>query len=333
MPCALLLRECSSRELVVSKLLRNLSCAANWQREQLCLLTVSLEVSNNTSIMLCSALLSACRAAALRSGPRAVNAARHLLTRRSPLTTLRPERPFPYCTFARFPLDGRDCGHGQASLSTTANADAAAAWNTAWEKEVAGISYLEDHFASAAQLRNILKRGLLKFTDLRDEPARFFEAHRQIAARSTELGPGFFIRFTVQYNLFAGTILGCAGEDQLSILDDMQARGQLGCFALTEKFAGVNSGLVVETEIEWHADRRVFVLNTPSDGARKNWISQGFVADKAVVIANLTVGGQRVGPHAFTMDFRNDKGSSCLRVRVGPLLLFVFCVAHVDSRA
>ncbi len=124
-----------------------------------------------------------------------------------------------------------------------------------------------------------------------------------------------------QYNLFAGTILGCAGEDQLSILDDMQARGQLGCFALTEKFAGVNSGLVVETEIEWDAGRRVFVLNTPSDGARKNWISQGFVADKAVVIANLTIGGQRVGPHAFTMDFRNDKGTSRLFV----------CVAHCCS--
>jgi hypothetical protein len=149
------------------------------------------------STMLCAALLSACRAAQ-RSGPRTFHDARHLSTCRSLLTTLRPERQH-HC--ARVPSGGRDCGQGPAPLSTTANAasaDADAAWNTAWKKEIAGITYLEDHFASAAQLRNILQQGLLKFTDLRDEPARFFEAHRQIAARSTELGPGFFIRFTVQ---------------------------------------------------------------------------------------------------------------------------------------
>jgi acyl-CoA oxidase len=183
-----------------------------------------------------------------------------------------------------------------------------AAWDREWAKEVAGIAYVEHHFDSAAQLRGIVKRSLLPFTALRDAPERFFRAHRQVAARATELGPGFFIRFTVQYNLFAGTILGCASEEQLPLLDAMQAKGQLGCFALTEKFAGVNSGLVVNTQAEWDHERKVFVLHTPNDGARKNWISQGFTADKAVVIASLTVQGKPVGPHAFVMDFRDDKG-------------------------
>eukprot|EP00750_Incisomonas_marina_P001288 INCI1108.6.p1 GENE.INCI1108.6~~INCI1108.6.p1 ORF type:complete len:510 (-),score=80.46 INCI1108.6:178-1707(-) len=182
-------------------------------------------------------------------------------------------------------------------------------WSNAWQQEVANIKYLDNHFDSADQLRGIVRRSLLKFSDLRDSPARFFEAHRQIAARSTELGPGFFIRFTVQYNLFAGTILGCGGETQLELLDEMQSKGQLGCFALTEKFAGVNSGLVVNTEIEWDQAAQKFILNTPTEGAKKNWISQGFTADKAVVIANLTVGGQAVGPHAFVMDFRDEAGN------------------------
>lgn len=194
------------------------------------------------------------------------------------------------------------------STRETTSALDADAWNNAWQQEVADIKYLDNHFDSAAQLRGIVSRGLLKFSDLRDAPARFFEAHRQIAARSTELGPGFFIRFTVQYNLFAGTILGCGGETHLELLDEMQAKGQLGCFALTEKFAGVNSGLVVNTEIEWDHAARKFILNTPTEGAKKNWISQGFTADKAVVIANLTVGGQAVGPHAFVMDFRDEAG-------------------------
>ena len=205
---------------------------------------------------------------------------------------------------------GPGCYQQRFFSSTAHDQDDDDDWNTQWAAEVDGIEYVDDHFASAEQLRGIVRRGLLRFTDLRDAPARFFEAHRQIAARSTELGPGFFIRFTVQYNLFAGTILGCAGTEQLPLLDEMQARGQLGCFALTEKFAGVNSGLVVNTEIEWDEGKGVFVLHTPNDGAKKNWISQGFTADKAVVIANLTVKGEGVGPHAFVMDFRDDAGAS-----------------------
>lgn len=55
-----------------------------------------------------------------------------------------------------------------------------------------------------------------------------------------------------------------------------------GCFSLTEKFAGVNSGLVVNTVVEYDDANKdfPFVLNTPTEGAKKNWISQGLVADK-----------------------------------------------------
>ena len=77
----------------------------------------------------------------------------------------------------------------------------------------------------ANQLRKIIKTGLLKFTDLRDEPERFFAAHRLLGLRGTELGPGFGIRFTVQYNLFAGTILALANDKQMKVLDEMQEKG------------------------------------------------------------------------------------------------------------
>jgi acyl-CoA oxidase len=94
--------------------------------------------------------------------------------------------------------------------------------------------------------------------------------------------------------------------EQVARLADYQRDGLLGCFALTEKLAGVQSGLVVQTTAEWKEDIQKFILHTPNEGARKNWISQGFTADKAVVVADLTVGGERVGPHAFVMDFRKD---------------------------
>merc|ERR1711865_543881 len=127
---------------------------------------------------------------------------------------------------------------------------------------------------SSAQLRELLQLGLLKMTDLRDDPEWFFEAHRVIAAFGPELGQGFWTRFTVQYNLFAGTVLATGNDAQVDSL------------------------------------KREFILSSPSEGSYKNWISQGFCADKSVVVADLHVNGASHGPHAFLIDFRieNDKG-------------------------
>ena len=80
----------------------------------------------------------------------------------------------------------------------------------------------------------------------------------------------------------------------------------MGCFGLTEKLAGVQSGLVVQTTATYDEASDEFILDTPHEGARKNWISQGFVADKAVVLADLIVKGESKGPHAFVMDFRSS---------------------------
>jgi acyl-CoA oxidase len=150
----------------------------------------------------------------------------------------------------------------------------------------------------------LLKTGLLRHTDLIKKPERFFLAHKLLAEHSPQLGPGFWIRFTVHYNLCVGTILGLGNDDQIKDLEGMQEEGLLGCFSLTEKFAGVNSGMVVNTEAKWDNDSKTFILNTPDVGAQKNWISQGHVADKTVVIADLIHNGKSVGPHAFVMDLR-----------------------------
>lgn len=84
----------------------------------------------------------------------------------------------------------------------------------------------------------------------------------------------------------------------------MQEKGELGCFALTEKLAGVSSGLVVNTVAEWDEKSQTFNLNSPDMGAQKNWISQGLVADKTVVVADLRIDGKSYGPHAFIMYLR-----------------------------
>ncbi|KNC78897.1 hypothetical protein SARC_08691 [Sphaeroforma arctica JP610] len=179
-------------------------------------------------------------------------------------------------------------------------------WKHRWTDAVQHIDHKLTYTESSDQLRKLIKGGLLRFTDLRDNPERFFEAHRILALHAPKLGPGFWIRFTVQYNLFAGTILGLATDKQRAALDVMQSEGTLGCFGLTEKLAGVNSGLVINTTATYDHGTQTFTLNTPGEGSEKNWISQGYVADKALIFADLHIDGKSKGGHGFVLDMRTD---------------------------
>ena len=60
---------------------------------------------------------------------------------------------------------------------------------------------------SSLALRELISnpRVGLHFQDIQNNPNKFFDAHELLARRSPELGPGFWIRFTVHFNLFAGT--------------------------------------------------------------------------------------------------------------------------------
>ena len=126
-------------------------------------------------------------------------------------------------------------------------------------EQVKGVHSATDPAQSSNALRELVKSKLLKFTDMSENPEKFFLAHRLLA--TIGLG-GFGIRFTVQFNLFAGSMVGLAGPDQMKMLDDIQAEGKLGCFLLTEKQAGVLSGLIVETTGELAADIHLHSLLT-----------------------------------------------------------------------
>lgn len=166
-----------------------------------------------------------------------------------------------------------------------------------------------DNIAESVQrLRDLLKSKILLLTDINTYPEKFFLAHRIVASNTTNVGPGFWVRLTVQYNLFAGTIIALGTDYHLQQLINIQENGLIGCFCLTEKFAGVHSGLVVNTRAEWNSEENRFILNTLSIDSSKNWISQGLVADKAVVIASLTVNNKHYGIQAFLVDLRSTDG-------------------------
>lgn len=181
--------------------------------------------------------------------------------------------------------------------------------------DVNQITYAE----SSQRMRNLLKTGLLLHTDLTHNPERFFLAHRILAEYAPLLGPGFWIRFTVHYNLCMGTILGLGSPEQVLELHAYQKQGLLGCFSLTEKFAGVNSGMIVNTIAVYNKESSTFTLSSPTEGARKNWISQGLVANKTVVIADLHIDSKSYGPHAFIVNMRSNDGVLLEGISVGDM--------------
>mmetsp|Transcript_3684 Transcript_3684/g.3834 ORF Transcript_3684/g.3834 Transcript_3684/m.3834 type:complete len:477 (-) Transcript_3684:40-1470(-) len=185
-------------------------------------------------------------------------------------------------------------------------------WIESFKKETTDIARMDSstltYEESAHRMRSLLKTGILRHDDITKRPERFFLEHRLLDFHSPQLDPGFWIRFTVHYNLCIGTINGLGSEEQIHEANQWQESGKLGCFGLTEKFAGVNSGLVVNTIAEYNEKTESFILNSPNEGAKKNWISQGLIADKTTVVADLRMGDKSMGPHAFIMSLRDDEG-------------------------
>lgn len=191
-----------------------------------------------------------------------------------------------------------------------------------------------DHEHTTECLKEFIKRGYLNYSDIVDNPEKFFEAHQLIT--NYDNLEGFSVKFTVQYNLFAGSIMNLGTKSQKNLLINSQKSGELGCFMLTEYSAGVSSGMIVNTIAEIKDDH--ILINTPNiayshkldpnvnnqqDGNqgvdnvvnnmngeidfentldRKNWISQGLSAKYGVVIAQLYKNNQRLGVYPFLVD-------------------------------
>jgi len=55
----------------------------------------------------------------------------------------------------------------------------------------------------------------------------------------------------------------------------------------------------VETTATYDKPAQEFVIHSPTPSSRKTWISQGMFAEHAVILAELVIDGERLGPHLF----------------------------------
>ena len=125
------------------------------------------------------------------------------------------------------------------------------------------------------------------------------------------------VKFGVQFGLFGGSVrfLGSDYHHQ-TYLDDIASMELQGCYAMTEMGRGSNVR-DLETVARYDGDTEEFVIHTPSATARKEWIGgAGQYATMATVYAQLIVGDQHHGVHAFLVPIRDENGHPLEGVRI-----------------
>ncbi len=125
------------------------------------------------------------------------------------------------------------------------------------------------------------------------------------------------VKAGVQFGLFGGAILQLGTErHHRTYLEDTITGRLLGCFAMTETGHGSNVQ-ALETTATYDEATGEFVVTTPTDSARKDYIGNAAMhARLAVVFAQLVVGGEARGVHALVVPVRDEDGNVLPGVRI-----------------
>jgi acyl-CoA oxidase len=134
-------------------------------------------------------------------------------------------------------------------------------------------------------------RKLIDAVDIKklsNDPSYLFDLHHILAQRIDM--PDIGIKFTVHTNLFCGSVNQFGTQEHRNVLLNAKHNSDvIGCFALTEKTAGIMSGLIIETVATYDKIDETYIINTGGEGNQKTWISNGMSATHAVIFAKLII--------------------------------------------
>ena len=144
-----------------------------------------------------------------------------------------------------------------------------------------------------------------KYVGGEEDPASFMAAGETLGFHDLSL----MIKFGVQFGLFAGSIyrLGTESHHHKYLIDAASCR-LMGCFAMTEIGHGSNVQ-ALETIAGYDPTHEEFIIHSPTFSAGKAYIGNAANdARLAVVFAQLEVGGEQQGVHAFLVPLRDENG-------------------------
>ena len=191
-----------------------------------------------------------------------------------------------------------------------------------------------------AEIRELTRKNLVEYADILDDAIemprdqfreRVLEVVKEMAATGatglgfpTEYGGGgdigasvaafetlgfgdlsVLVKVGVQFGLFGGAILQLGSKRHHdAYLEDLVTGELMGCFAMTETGHGSNVQ-ALGTVATYDTESREFVITTPDDRSRKDYIGNAAAhAQRAVVFAQLQIGGESDGVHAFVVPIR-----------------------------
>ncbi len=126
------------------------------------------------------------------------------------------------------------------------------------------------------------------------------------------------VKCGVQFGLFGGAVhhLGTRKHHE-AYLSRIASLELVGCFAMSETGHGSNVQRV-ETTATWDGEAGEFVVETPRESARKDYIgSAARDGHIAAVFCQLVVGGRSRGVHAVLVPIRDDDGTPAPGVEIG----------------
>ena len=182
-----------------------------------------------------------------------------------------------------------------------------------------GLPVAEYRQLVATWLAEVAKRGLGAkaypgVTSEAQDLGSFVAAFESLAMGDLSL----VIRFGVQFGLFGGSVYFLGTDAQRRAhLPGAASLALPGCFAMSE--VGHGSDVAnLETIATWEPDTRTFVIHTPRESARKDWVGGAAQhARAATVFAQLDAHGERQGVHAFFVPIRSASGELHEGVRAG----------------
>ncbi len=125
------------------------------------------------------------------------------------------------------------------------------------------------------------------------------------------------VKFGVQFGLFGGSVLQLGTErHHRAYLPEIGTMELPGCFAMSETGHGSNVQELA-TVARYQSESEEFVITTPEPHDRKDWIGNAAVDGRmATVFAQLEIGEDTFGVHAFLVPIRDQLGSPLPGIRI-----------------
>ena len=144
--------------------------------------------------------------------------------------------------------------------------------------------------------------------------AKFIAAFETIATHDLSL----VVKYGVQFGLWGGSVNALGSDEQRrQLLPEIGTMALPGAFAMTERGHGSNVR-DLQTTATFDAETDEWVIETPTDHDHKEWIGNAATHGRqATVFAQLVIGGEGHGVHAFVVPIRDEDGGPAPGVRIG----------------